>query len=185
MEKEWSMWGNERYLFDLLMHSEGSSIKMLEIILQEQLSEEVVEQVLIPSKSLHKKPRAVFGQTSPLLRRVSSYRYREETILHKAIYAHLEALPEGTLDGMNYEELQLEKLIDSLETKREILYAGYENNRSADVCFHPVKLKADLFPVKEYQLTCSGSVCFLVHELFDAELILRHSRRKLRKEIFM
>ncbi|WP_068776009.1 hypothetical protein [Paenibacillus sp. FJAT-26967] len=183
MEKEWSVWGNERNIFKLLTHSEGSSVNMLEILLQDKLSFRLIDHQVIPGSGIQPDIQSVLKTTEPVIRRVSAWTYRNELIAYQQLLAPANVVLESEeQDGAGE---PLEKQIDHLETQRKIVYTGFESSQTASGYLDPIKLPQDLYPVKETHLISSGSVCFVLKELFDAELILRQIRLQFRKEIFM
>ncbi|MVO98127.1 hypothetical protein [Paenibacillus lutrae] len=185
MDKEWSVWGNERNIFKLLTHSEGSSVNMLEILLQDKLSFRLIDHQVIPGSEIQPEVQTVLQTTDPIIRRVSAWIYRNELIAYQQLLAPVNVMLESQTEELDGDGEPLEKQIDHLETQRKIVYTGFESSQTASEYLNPIRLPKDMYPVKETHLISSGSVCFVLKELFDAELILRQIRLQFRKEIFM
>lgn len=166
----------EENLAGILLHSDGSTTRMLEYYVKGKLDVDVFCNKTVSCKELPLDIRQYFDD-GDILQRKMSLRFKNDVISDNIVFARVDSLIEnGILEKLYEGRIPLGKLINNSETRRELLWSGYEDLANIKALFYPMKISEEtgVYPVKKYLIIRNGQVWFYICELFRMNNVMNY-----------
>ncbi|RUT29633.1 DUF98 domain-containing protein [Paenibacillus zeisoli] len=168
---------------DILLHSDGSTTKMLELIVGGEVTVEVHDQEWVFRRELLPELHFPIEDAGPFLRRVTSLYYQNEVISTNLVYGNPQVLSGALQEQLMKGKVPLGKLIKEMEYRRQILFAGYEELGPHSLNYHPFVFDRAEYPVKKYVMIREGKWWFYLTEVFHMSTILNYMVSDLKENI--
>ncbi|WP_459503148.1 cold-shock protein [Bacillus sp. C1] len=156
---------------DLLFSKEASSISSLENIVKDTVQFNVVEQEILNWKCIPKEAKSFFDTNGTFLYRVSSVSYKEKVLSENLIFADTSLLPSEIVKGLEAGDVPVEKLIEGMDIRKNMLYQGYQPSGNIIELFDGCLLQSSIYPTRKYQIVRNCSCLFYICEVYHTENI--------------
>lgn len=163
---------------DILLQSDGSTTKMLELIVGGEVTIKVHDQGWIFRSEMLPDSFFPIEGPGPFIRRVTSLYFQNEVISTNLVFGNPEIISAELQEGLIQGTFPLGKLIKEMEYRRQILFAGYEESQQ-----HLNLLPGEQYPTKKYLMIRDGQWWFYITEVFHMQTILTHMESDLKKQI--
>ncbi|PEE41406.1 cold-shock protein [Bacillus pseudomycoides] len=155
----------------LLFSEETSSITSLENIVKDTVQFNVVEQEMIDREYIPKEVKPFFDKKGAFLYRVSSVSYKEKVLSENLIFADTSLLPNEIVKELEDGNVPIEKLVEQMEVRKNMLYQGYQPSGNIIELFDGCLLQASIYPTRKYQIISDRKCVFYICEAYHAESI--------------
>ncbi len=160
-------------MIDLLLSTDGSTTLALESIMQDTVELHVRNQEIIDRDSIPKEARNFFRENGTYIRRGSSLNYKGVVLSENIVFYDLSLLSKEIIGELEIGEIPLGKLMKKIDTRRNILYKGYQPSGNILEIFEGFSLKSNIFPTKKYQIIHNTNCLFYICEVFHLENIYK------------
>ncbi|MEC0244268.1 chorismate pyruvate-lyase family protein [Paenibacillus chitinolyticus] len=161
---------------DLLLQTDGTTTRTIEIIVRNQVNIHVYEHERAASESVPEDVRQAFPANGQFIRRLSSLTLPGRVLSYNIVYANLLTLPADLARQLDNRQFPLGKLLAEYPTRREITETGIEH-RSSMEAFAPYSLNTSTYLMKKYKIIGGDSCWFYLIEYFDLDAIVRSASR--------
>ncbi|MCI0766943.1 cold-shock protein [Bacillus sp. TL12] len=156
---------------DLLFSKEMPSITALENIVKDTVQFNVVEQEMIDRKYIPKEAKSFFDKNGTFLYRVSSVSYKEKVLSENLIFADTSLLPIEIVKELEIGDVPIEKLIEEMDIRKNMLYQGYQPSGNIIELFDGCLLQSSIYPTRKYQIVSNCRCIFYICEVYHADNI--------------
>ncbi|MNB74840.1 hypothetical protein D3C81_141780 [compost metagenome] len=168
---------------DILLQNDGSTTKMLELIIGGEVTIKVHDQDWIFRRELPLDFFFPIEGSGPFIRRVTSLYYQDEVISSNLVFGNPDAISADLQERLIQGTLPIGKLIKEIEYRRDILFADYQECDQIRSVYPPGLLPEDGYPIKKYLMIRDGQWWFYIMEVFHMKTILSHMESDLNKQI--
>ncbi|MEW9701692.1 chorismate pyruvate-lyase family protein [Paenibacillus sp. SI8] len=168
---------------EILLQSDGSTTKMLELIVGGEVTVKVHDQGWIFRNELPPAYHFPIEGAGPFIRRVTSLYYRDEVISTNLVFGNPEVISSKLQEQLQQGTIPLGKLIKEMEYRRQILFAGYEDFNKDHTVFHPAEFSETEYPLKKYVMIREGQWWFYITEVFHMHTIMKYMVSDLNENI--
>ncbi|MED0961839.1 chorismate pyruvate-lyase family protein [Bacillus paramycoides] len=158
-------------VIDLLLSTDGSTTLALETIVQDTVQLNVIEQEIVEKFSIPKEAKNFFSDKGTFLRRISSLSYKGDLLSENIVFSDLSLLQKEIRGELKVGEIPIGKLIKEIETRRNILFKGYQPSGNILELYDDFSLDSDIFPTKKYQIIRDNNCLFYICEVFHLDNI--------------
>ncbi|SEG71458.1 chorismate pyruvate-lyase family protein [Paenibacillus sp. UNC499MF] len=167
---------DKRLISDLLLQTDGTTTRTIEIIVGNQVNIHVYEHERAAPESVPEDIRQAFPANGQFIRRLSSLTLPGRVLSYNIVYANLLTLPADLARQLDNRQFPLGKLLAEYPTRREITETGIEH-RSGMEAFASYSLSASAYLMKKYKIMGGDSCWFYLIEYFDRDAIVRSASR--------
>ncbi|KFM99542.1 cold-shock protein [Bacillus clarus] len=162
---------NAKAIQSVLFSGDTSSITTLENLLKDTVQFNVIEQEMLERKYIPKEVRNFFDGNGTFLYRVSNVSYKGKVLSENLIFADTSSLPNQIKRELEGGNTPIEELIEQMETRRNMLYQGYQPSGHILELFDGCSVEANIYPTRKYQIVSNCKCLFYVCEVYHAENI--------------
>ncbi|WP_254634777.1 chorismate pyruvate-lyase family protein [Paenibacillus sp. GbtcB18] len=139
---------HDELLSDLLLQTDGTTTRTIEIIVRNQVNIHVYEHERTDPESVPEDVRQAFPANGQFIRRLSSLTLPGRVLSYNIVYANLPTLPADLAKQLDNRQFPLGKLLAEYPTRREITETGIEHRSSMEV-FAPYSLSSSVYLMKK------------------------------------
>ncbi|MBO1581647.1 cold-shock protein [Bacillus sp. XF8] len=156
---------------DLLFSKEKSSIASLENIVKDTIQFNVVEQEMLDRKYIPKEVKSFFDKNGTFLYRISSISYKGKVLSENLIFVDTSLLPSEIVKELETGNVPIEKLIERMDVRKNMLYQGYQPSGNIIELFDGCLLQSSIYPTRKYQIVSNCRCVFYICEVYHADNI--------------
>ncbi|MBY0599266.1 hypothetical protein [Bacillus bingmayongensis] len=156
---------------DLIFSKEKSSIASLENIVKDTIQFNVVEQEMLDRKYIPKEVKSFFDKNGTFLYRISSISYKGKVLSENLIFVDTSLLPSGIVKELETGNIPIEKLIERMDVRKNMLYQGYQPSGNIIELFDGCLLQSSIYPTRKYQIVSNCRCVFYICEVYHADNI--------------
>ncbi|MVP01650.1 chorismate pyruvate-lyase family protein [Paenibacillus lutrae] len=161
---------------DLLLQTDGTTTRTIEIIVRNQVNIHVYEHDRAAPECIPEEVRQAFPAGRQFIRRLSSLTLPGSVLSYNIVYANLLSLPADLARQLDNRQFPLGKLLAEYPTRREITETGIEHRNNMKE-FSPYHLSAPTYLMKKYKIMGGDSCWFYLIEYYDRDAIVRSASR--------
>ncbi|EMA6343948.1 cold-shock protein [Bacillus cytotoxicus] len=156
---------------DIVFSYDKSSMETLENIIQDSVQFHVIEQEMLERKYIPKEAKNFFDHNGTYLYRVSSISYKGKVLSERLIFADISLLPSHVKKELENECTPVEEVVRQLDTRKNILYQGYQPSGHILELFDGCSVESHIYPTRKYQIVSKCKCLFYICEVFHAKHI--------------
>ncbi|MDZ5608973.1 cold-shock protein [Bacillus pseudomycoides] len=156
---------------DLIFSKEKSSIASLENIVKDTIQFNVMEQEMLDRKYIPKEVKSFFDKNGTFLYRISSISYKGKVLSENLIFVDTSLLPSGIVKELETGNIPIEKLIERMDVRKNMLYQGYQPSGNIIELFDGCLLQSSIYPTRKYQIVSNCRCVFYICEVYHADNI--------------
>ncbi|MBE5108775.1 cold-shock protein [Bacillus thuringiensis] len=156
---------------NILFSGDTASILALEKILNDTVQFDVLEQEGIDRQYIPKEAKNFFDKNGTFLYRVSNVSYKGRVLSENLIFADTSFLPDTIKQELEDGIIPVEKLIEKMEVRRNVLYEGYQPSGNIIELFDGCSVSTNIYPTRKYQIVSNCKCIFYICEVYHAENI--------------
>ncbi|NVL83641.1 cold-shock protein, partial [Escherichia coli] len=99
-----------------------------------------------------KEAKNFFDKNGTFLYRVSNVSYKGKVLSENLIFADTSFLPNTIKRELESGNIPVEKLIEQMEVRRNVLYEGYQPSGTIIELFDGCSVTANVYPTRKYQI---------------------------------
>ncbi|AQZ48177.1 hypothetical protein ERICIV_01988 [Paenibacillus larvae subsp. larvae] len=168
-KKERADTGTSKSIEELLFSKSEPTVLVLEKMLEDTVQLKVAWQKWIDRTWIPKEARNFFNTNGTFLYRLSSIHYKGKVLSESLAFADISLLQEKMIEKLETGNIPIEKLVQQIETRRNILYQGYQPSGNILALFDGFSLKSSIFPTVKYQILQNLKCIFYICEIFHAD----------------
>ena len=161
---------NVQAIKNILFSGDTSSIHALEKLLNDTVQFDVLEQEALGRQYIPKEAKNFFDKDGTFLYRVSNVSYKGKVLSENLILQTL-VLPDAIKSELESGNIPVEKLIEKMEVRRNVLYEGYQPSGNIIELFDGCSVTANVYPTRKYQIVSNCKCVFYICEVYHAENI--------------
>ncbi|HDR4423501.1 TPA: cold-shock protein [Bacillus cereus] len=162
---------NVQAIKNILFSIDTSSIHALEKLLNDTVQFDVLEQEVIDRKYIPKEAKNFFDKNGTFLYRVSNVSYKGKVLSENLIFADTSFLPNTIKRELESGNIPVEKLIEKMEVRRNVLYERYQPSGNIIELFDGCSVTGNVYPIRKYQIVSNCKCIFYICEVYHAENI--------------
>ncbi|KAA0743975.1 cold-shock protein [Bacillus sp. AY3-1] len=162
---------NVQAIKNILFSGDTSSIHALEKLLNDTVQFEILEQEVLDRQYIPKEAKNFFDKNGTFLYRVSNVSYKGKVLSENLIFADTSFLPNTIKSELESGNIPVEKLIEKMEVRRNLLYEGYQPSGNIIELFNGCSVTANVYPTRKYQIVSNCKCIFYICEVYHAENI--------------
>ncbi|PGV57019.1 cold-shock protein [Bacillus cereus] len=162
---------NVQAIKNILFSRDTSSILALEKLLNNTVQFDVLEQEVMDRQYIPKEAKNFFDKNGTFLYRVSNVSYKGKVLSENLIFADTSFLPDTIKSELESENIPVEKLIEKMEVRRNVLYEGYQPSGNIIELFDGCSVAANVYPTRKYQIVSNCKCIIYICEVYHAENI--------------
>ncbi|HDR4570226.1 cold-shock protein [Bacillus cytotoxicus] len=156
---------------DIVFSYDKSSMETLENIIQDSVQFHVIEQEMLEREYIPKEVKNFFDHNGTCLYRVSSISYKGKVLSERLVFADTSLLPRHVKKELENECTPVEELVRQLDTRKNILYQGYQPSGHILELFDGCSVESHIYPTRKYQIVSKCKCLFYICEVFHAKHI--------------
>ncbi|GGA54551.1 hypothetical protein GCM10007416_29680 [Kroppenstedtia guangzhouensis] len=150
---------------DLLLYSDGTTTRMIEILVHQQVEIHVFRHSLLSFSEL--PDHVPFTSEGPFLKRLSSLMLNGRYLSYNVVYADMSCMPDYIANELRAKRFPIGKIIHEYDTRREFVELTTVTSEEMDDFHEIVPLSSTMYPKKGYHILHQGKPLFHVIEYFD------------------
>ncbi|PFJ18257.1 cold-shock protein [Bacillus cereus] len=162
---------NVQAIRNILFSGDTSSIHALEKLLNDTVQFDVLEQEVLNRQYIPKEAKNFFDKDGTFLYRVSNVSYKGKVLSENLIFADTSFLPHTIKQELENGNIPVEKLIEKMEVRRNVLYEGYQPSGNIIELFDGCSVAANVYPTRKYQIVSNCKCIFYICEVYHAKNI--------------
>ncbi|OFD61772.1 hypothetical protein BWGOE4_23700 [Bacillus mycoides] len=162
---------NVQAIKNILFSGDTSSILALEKLLNDTVQFDVLEQEVIDRQYIPKEAKNFFDKNGTFLYRVSNVSYKGKVLSENLIFADTSFLPHTIKQELEDGNIPVEKLIEKMEVRRNVLYEGYQPSGNIIELFDGCSVSANVYPTRKYQIVRNCKCIVYICEVYHTENI--------------
>ncbi|MBE7104509.1 cold-shock protein [Bacillus cereus] len=162
---------NVQAIKNILFSGDTSSILALEKLLNDTVQFDVLEQEVMDRQYIPKEAKNFFDKNGTFLYRVSNISYKGKVLSENLIFVDTSFLPDTIKQELEDGNVPVEKLIEKMEVRKNVLYEGYQPAGNIIELFDGCSVTANVYPTRKYQIVSNCKCIFYICEVYHAENI--------------
>ncbi|CAM3928633.1 cold-shock protein [Bacillus luti] len=162
---------NVQAIKSILFSGDTSSIHALEKLLNDTVQFDVFEQEILDRQYIPKEVKNFFDKDGTFLYRVSNVSYKGKVLSENLIFADTSFLPDTIKSELETGNIPVEKLIEKMEVRRNVLYEGYQPSGNIIELFDGCSVTSNVYLTRKYQIVSNCKCIFYICEVYHAENI--------------
>ncbi|PGT20582.1 chorismate pyruvate-lyase family protein [Bacillus cereus] len=162
---------NVQAIKNILFSGDTPSIRALEKLLNDTVQLDVLEQEVIDRQYIPKEVKNFFDKNGTFIYRVSNVSYKGKVLSENLIFVDTSFLPDTIKQELENGNIPVEKLIEKMEVRRNVLYEGYQPSGNIIELFDGCSVAANVYPTRKYQIISNCKCIFYICEVYHAENI--------------
>ncbi|EJR54572.1 hypothetical protein IIM_01512 [Bacillus cereus VD107] len=162
---------NVQAIKNILFSGDTSSILALEKLLNDTVQFDVLEQEVLDRQYIPKEAKNFFDKNGAFLYRVSNVSYKGRILSENLIFSDTSFLSDTIKQALEDGNIPVEKLIEKMEVRRNVLYEGYQPSGNIIELFNGCSVAANVYPTRKYQIVSNCKCIFYICEVYHAENI--------------
>ncbi|KAA0766267.1 chorismate pyruvate-lyase family protein [Bacillus sp. SH5-2] len=162
---------NVKAIKNILFSGDTSPIHALEMLLNDTVQFEVLEQEILDRQYIPKEAKNFFDKDGTFLYRVSHISYKGKVLSENLIFADTSFLSNTIKSELEGGNIPVEKLIEKMEVRRNVLYEGYQPSGNIIELFDGCSVTANVYLTRKYQIVSNCKCIFYICEVYHAENI--------------
>lgn len=163
----------EQKIANILLMSNSSTTRLLEVITGQDIEINVVNQEIVSRNELGDEYNTMLENSNSYLKRIVSLHCNGKILSDNIVIASIDSISDQVKEGLLESKIPLGKLIGDQETKRELLWTGYVNKINLQADFVERKFSLTHYPAKKYLIYINGCCWFYLLEVFHTDEILK------------
>lgn len=161
---------------DLLLHSDGTTTRMIEILVRQKVAVHVFRHTLLSFVDLP-NPVPFTGEGS-FLKRLSSLMLNGRYLSYNLVYADLNWMPDDIAGELDAKRFPIGKILHEYDTRREFVELRTATREELSDFHGIVPLSPVQYPMKSYHILRQGKPLFHVIEYFDLDNLIHFHHGK-------
>lgn len=162
---------NVQAIKNILFSGDTSSIHALEKLLDDTVQFHILEQEILDRQYIPKEVKNFFDKDGTFLYRVSNVSYKGKVLSENLIFADTSFLPDTIKSELETGNIPVEKLIEKMEVRRNVLYEGYQPSGNIIELFDGCSVTSNVYLTRKYQIVSNCKCIFYICEVYHAENI--------------